>query len=433
MTYSSEARHSEALTAEVALLARRHAPILLCDANEPFRPETIGISRLSPGERSPSCRHVPPAPAGTAHVIEYAIWWDGDIQHLYELEHVWVAVDAQGTALGVSASAHGGILDMAEAHWHEGRVVLYCEPGKHAHSPDAARITARREALDRACLSGEDLRGIMINEMFGDMLAFLSPYDQFLGRTYLQSLCFAPAYEFSLRFDLAQCRFVSWSELVNHVPVFIRAQLEELRMQKRGVKAVFLDSGATLIDEASQVFSQDEPELVLSAAPIEGGDQLVAALKARGYVVALVADGRERSFENVHSALGFWDLFDARAISEVCGVLKPHPLIFRDAMLKLGLRDEDRAGIVMFGNNIKRDIRGANELGLTSVWIDRPDGYDKSITCDDDRPDFTVHAPLELLDVIDRLEAASTLNGGVSRSGLHAALRPSQSLEAHQA
>ncbi|MCY1666679.1 HAD family hydrolase [Rhizobium sp. SL86] len=407
MNYSSEARHSHALTAEVARLARQHAPILLCDAREPFRPQTIGITRLTAGEQSPSCRHTPPAPEGTVHVLEYAIWWDGDIQHLYELEHVWVALNADGVALGVCASAHGGLFDMSQAAREDGRVVLYCEPGKHAHSADAAAILARRQALDHACQSGEDLRGIMINDMFCDALAFLSPYDQFLGRAYLKSLCFAPTYDFSLRFDLAQMRFASWSELANHVPVFIRDQLEQLRASRKGVKAVFLDSGATLIDEASQVFCQAEADLVLSAAALDGGDRLVGELKARGYVVALVADGREQSFRNVHSALGFWDLFDARAISEVCGVAKPEPLIFRDAMLKLGLRDEDAAGIVMFGNNIKRDIRGANALGLTSVWIDRQDGYDKSLVCAEDKPDFVVHAPLELLSVIDRIEAAA--------------------------
>jgi putative hydrolase of the HAD superfamily len=92
-------------------------------------------------------------------------------------------------------------------------------------------------------------------------------------------------------------------------------------------------------------------------------------------------------------------------------VAKPEPLIFRDAMLKLGLRDEDAAGIVMFGNNIKRDIRGANALGLTSVWIDRQDGYDKSFVCAEDKPDFVVHAPLELLSVIDRIEAAAGNTG----------------------
>ena len=53
--------------------------------------------------------------------------------------------------------------------------------------------------------------------------------------------------------------------------------------------ANLLDSGATLTDESSQVFI--EGELVLQADPIPGGDRLVAELRRRGYLVALVADG----------------------------------------------------------------------------------------------------------------------------------------------
>ncbi|NIY72010.1 hypothetical protein HCZ30_06110 [Marivivens donghaensis] len=50
-----------------------------------------------------------------------------------------------------------------------------------------------------------------------------------------------------------------------------------------------------------------------------------------------------QSFRNVHGALGFFDHFDARAISETVGVTKPHPLMFIDAMRKLGLRARTRA------------------------------------------------------------------------------------------
>ena len=41
------------------------------------------------------------------YVIEYAIYWDFDIQHLFELEHVWVYVDHTDRIADCEASFHG--------------------------------------------------------------------------------------------------------------------------------------------------------------------------------------------------------------------------------------------------------------------------------------------------------------------------------------
>ena len=40
-------------------------------------------------------------------VIEYAIYWDYDIQHVYDLEHVWIYVDHEGEIASCEASFHG--------------------------------------------------------------------------------------------------------------------------------------------------------------------------------------------------------------------------------------------------------------------------------------------------------------------------------------
>jgi hypothetical protein len=42
--------------------------------------------------------------AEAALAIEYAIWWDWDIGHLYELEHVWVYLDADRQVIRGEAS-----------------------------------------------------------------------------------------------------------------------------------------------------------------------------------------------------------------------------------------------------------------------------------------------------------------------------------------
>lgn len=67
-----------------------------------------------------------------------AIWWDWDIGHLYELEHVWVYLDDQGRVRRGEASAHGGYHDMAvdgRLPLTGQRLTLCSEPGKHAFDP----------------------------------------------------------------------------------------------------------------------------------------------------------------------------------------------------------------------------------------------------------------------------------------------------------
>jgi hypothetical protein len=85
-------------------LARRHLPVLMLDRAEPFAPQAIGWTVYRAPGPSVSCRHAI-APRGDA-VIEYAIFYDWDIGHLYDLEHIWVHVQ-DDRVVGLEASFHG--------------------------------------------------------------------------------------------------------------------------------------------------------------------------------------------------------------------------------------------------------------------------------------------------------------------------------------
>ena len=58
----------------------------------------------------------------------------------------------------------------------------------------------------------------------------------------------------------------------------------------------------------------------------------------------------------------------------------------------------------MVGNNLERDIAGANALGLISVWLDWAPRRSKTPADALEVPDYTIKSPLELLGVLDRLE-----------------------------
>ena len=73
------------------------------------------------------------------------------------------------------------------------------------------------------------------------------------------------------------------------------------------------DCGDTLVDEATQVFNDNED--VLRADPIPGALEALKHFHAEGYRLALVADGKVASFQNILKRLGVWDLFEVHIIS----------------------------------------------------------------------------------------------------------------------
>ena len=168
------------------------------------------------------------------------------------------------------------------------------------------------------------------------------------------------------------------------------------------ILAVCLDFGDTLSDQATEV--RDDAGTLVEIGLIEGALELVRELRARGYRLALVADGEVEDANNVLAQHGLDELFDAVAISEEVGVQKPHPAIFRRALGELGLGPGDYGRAVMVGNRLERDIKGARELGMAAVWIDWSPRYAKRPTEPTAVPDHVIGHPLELLDVLERLE-----------------------------
>ncbi len=168
------------------------------------------------------------------------------------------------------------------------------------------------------------------------------------------------------------------------------------------IHAIFLDCGDTLVDEATEV--KTPAGVSLRADLIPGADELMRQLKQRGYPLALVADGPADTFTNNLHPYGLYDLFDVYAISEHLGVDKPHPDIFHHALKQLKIDPVNHGKVLMVGNNLERDVKGANQLGLVSVWLDWSPRRSKIPADDSEVPQFTIKMPLDLLNVIDLLE-----------------------------
>ena len=156
------------------------------------------------------------------------------------------------------------------------------------------------------------------------------------------------------------------------------------------------------MDEGTEI--RDEKGIVVHADLIPGAGETLRKLHDSGYRIALVADGEEQSFANVYREHGLGDCFRTRTISEIVGEQKPSALMFRDAMEKNGLTEADKCRIIMVGNNIRKDVTGANRFGLTSVLLDWSPRYGMIPENEEQKADYVIHRPEELLELAAHLE-----------------------------
>jgi putative hydrolase of the HAD superfamily len=109
----------------------------------------------------------------------------------------------------------------------------------------------------------------------------------------------------------------------------------------------------------------------LWTVPIEGAVDAVRALKAAGYRLGVVSNAEGRVAVDLASA-GYDGLFDTVVDSQLVGVQKPDPAIFRIALERLGASAES---CVYLGDVPSIDVAGARSAGISAVLLDRHDFY----------------------------------------------------------
>ena len=165
---------------------------------------------------------------------------------------------------------------------------------------------------------------------------------------------------------------------------------------------LFTDIGDTIIDEGTEV--RDKDGVVIHADCIPGARETYLALHAAGYSIVMVADGLVTSFANTMRENGLEDIFAARVISEAIGEEKPSRKMFDAAMKALGLDNGDKGRILMIGNNIARDIAGANRYGIRSVLLTWSPRRPFDPSSPDEVPTYRIAEPGELIPLLERLE-----------------------------
>ncbi len=198
--------------------------------------------------------------------IEYAIWWDWDIHHLYELEHIWVYVGAGGEVQRVEGSWHGDFHPLALRLEGDHPVVL-SEPGKHAFASDVQAFQERRKNTRRSeTLNGAGYGHVLINSMFRGKIRG-QVFDHVLARSYLAQQAFEPDWDFSKRFSFSPEMLVPWNRLSEWIPHRVNAVLESL--ESRLLPSEY---------RAQRVLSVDGSRAALETAERAGADFVAFAL-----------------------------------------------------------------------------------------------------------------------------------------------------------
>jgi len=227
-------------------LAARYAPLIYFDRKEPFLPLAVGYTMFTQDGASPSFpRHIELRGEGhapAAFAIEYAIWWDWDIGHLYELEHTWTYVGANDQVVFAEASWHGGFnamtLDNGKLRvvTRDGGAhpVVYSEPGKHAFAPKPEILLEQRRAKTLSgCGERAGTGGLWVTPLFQGILDLRKNLQvDALVTAHLKEYAFTPAFVWSKKFLVTKDLLIHWQTLFEWVPVRMDWWIAQLRQSR---------------------------------------------------------------------------------------------------------------------------------------------------------------------------------------------------------
>jgi putative hydrolase of the HAD superfamily len=126
-----------------------------------------------------------------------------------------------------------------------------------------------------------------------------------------------------------------------------------------------------------------------------GARELMVDLSA-SHRLALLTNGAPDLQREKIAASGLESFFHAIAVSGEHGIGKPKPEIFHRLLGELGVTS---AEALMVGNSLERDIAGARNAGIRSVWIRVPGSEEQAEVV----PDHTITALSEVPSILNDL------------------------------
>jgi putative hydrolase of the HAD superfamily len=168
--------------------------------------------------------------------------------------------------------------------------------------------------------------------------------------------------------------------------------MSRLRVESLKALSDEIGIGYAWIDEAFEVFfrARQRVELFPDVEPVL--DDLSAA-----YTLVAVTNGNA---DIDLAGVGHWFEFSVSAAQ--VGHQKPHPKVFETAMARAGAKPEQTVHI---GDDEHRDIYGAREAGICSVWLNRSDRDWSHTECE---ADHHIRSLVELPEILRKMQYNAT-------------------------
>ena len=212
-------------------LALMYAPVIHIDERETIPLVAVGYSILRETGESPSFSRIVPI-KDAAFVIEYAYYWDYDIQHMYDLEHIWVWVGLDGHVCNAQASFHGRYLNSllkegtVKTKLDDEKIHLYCQPGKHAFLPHGEWFELLPDHMESCTETAGG--GLLINDMFIGKFETNTELDMLIDAYIKSYLAFEPSMRFVPAYIPANL-YQPWESLKEMIPIRINLEINRLR------------------------------------------------------------------------------------------------------------------------------------------------------------------------------------------------------------
>lgn len=130
--------------------------------------------------------------------------------------------------------------------------------------------------------------------------------------------------------------------------------------------------------------------------PYPEAGEVLAALRARGYRIGIIANQSARTEDRLR-AWGLLEHIDLVVASAEEGVAKPDSAIFRIALERAGC---EPAEAVMIGDRLDNDVAPAKAVGMRTIWLPQGPAVWQSVRMAAECPDRRVESLPELLEVL---------------------------------
>ena len=130
--------------------------------------------------------------------------------------------------------------------------------------------------------------------------------------------------------------------------------------------------------------------LAKNAQKLQGADVVLDYLYPR-YPLSLVTNGIARITRSRCAIAGFMPYFENLFISSEIGVSKPDKSYFEYVLNALNI--EDPSQVLIIGDSLSADIKGAKNVGITTLWLNK-------LGEDDPSADMVISDLYSVMDVI---------------------------------